>query len=36
VVEHTFTLRGSATSTLMDWKICDVGGERSQRPVWAP
>jgi hypothetical protein len=36
VVEHTFTLRGGATSTLMDWKIYDVGGERSQRQAWAP
>jgi hypothetical protein len=36
VAEHTFTLRGGATSTLMDWEIYDVGGERSQRQAWAP
>jgi hypothetical protein len=36
VVEHTITLRGAATSTLMDWKIYDVGGERSQQQAWAP
>jgi hypothetical protein len=36
VIEHTFTLKSGPTSTLMDWKIYDVGGERSQRQAWAP
>jgi hypothetical protein len=36
VVEHTFTLRGGAIRTLMDWKIYDAGGELSQRQAWAP
>jgi guanine nucleotide-binding protein alpha-1 subunit len=36
VIEHTFTLRGGPSATNMDWKIYDVGGERSQRQAWAP
>jgi hypothetical protein len=36
VIEHIFTVRGGRTGTLMDWKICDVGGERNRRQAWAP
>jgi hypothetical protein len=36
VIEHTFALKTAADARAVDWKIYDVGGERSQRQAWAP
>jgi hypothetical protein len=36
VIEHTFALRTATDARAVDWKIYDVGGERSQRQAWAP
>jgi guanine nucleotide-binding protein alpha-1 subunit len=36
VIEHSFTLKANHDPRMMQWKIIDVGGERSLRHAWAP